>query len=107
MPILDTSYKGVDLITRNSCLNKIKIEIIDPDIIMNIEMKINDIAINVINIYAPNLHSEQIEFINNLYENLDFKDKFILLSFYWVTLTLICLKRIIKIFILGLILIII
>ena len=80
MPILDTSYKGVGVIARNSCINIIRIEIIDPDRIMNIEIKINDTVINFINIYAPNLQSEQIDFINELYENLVFKDKLIILG---------------------------
>ena len=45
---------------------------------MNIEIKINDSLINFINIYAPNIQSEQIDFINELYENLVFKDKLII-----------------------------
>jgi len=35
---------------------------------LRVEIKINEVILNLINIYAPNVESEQLNFINNMYE---------------------------------------
>ncbi len=68
-PILNDSYKGVGILVKNSVQYKnIKVEIIERERIMCLQVNFYDNIINFINVYCPNNHSEQIDFINNLYD---------------------------------------
>jgi len=63
--------KGVGiLIKKNFCANMSVLSThYDLDSrFLKIEIKINEIILNLINIYAPNSESEQLIFINNMYE---------------------------------------
>jgi hypothetical protein len=35
---------------------------------LKIELKVNEVILNLINVYAPNVESEQLTFVNNMYE---------------------------------------
>ena len=63
--------KGVGiLIKRNICANMsvLRTHYDLESRFLRVEIKINEVFLNLINIYAPNIESEQINFINNMYD---------------------------------------
>ena len=63
--------KGVGiLIKKNFCANMSVLSThYDLDSrFFKIELKVNEVILNLINVYAPNVESEQLTFVNNMYE---------------------------------------
>ena len=79
LPLTKKKEKGVGILISNSInFSDYKIEIPNEDRIIILTLFFKNISYEIVNIYTPNDHKEQIKFVNSLYDILFFRKNIIL-----------------------------
>ena len=79
LPLTKKKEKGVGILISNSInFSDYKIEIPNEDRIIILTLFFKNISFEIVNIYTPNDHKEQIKFVNSLYDILFFRKNIIL-----------------------------